>query len=152
MNIRKLTLAAIIALAASSATFAKPLELAEVVSPTTSPIIRVQTFGSTDVTVSKATLDTGDLSETGLLFMNPSIDVSSNFKIVAIKNGDCYDIKLNSATLQKSGGEFNDSRTEFDFDVSYARGTNSGIEVVTVTLENLQTHTQFDVEFRTSLI
>jgi hypothetical protein len=151
-NIRKLTVAAIIALAASGASFAQSIDRDEIVTLSqTTPIVRVQTFGSDTVTVSKASSDIGDLS-TSALFMNPSIDVSNQFKIVSVKNADCFDITLSTATLQGASVNGSASRANFKFDVQYARGTDSGIQVVTVTLENLQTGKQFDVTFQTVLI
>jgi hypothetical protein len=152
MNIRTLTVAAIIALAASSASFAQSFDGDEAVTSISStPIVRVQTFGAENITVSKASTDIGDLS-TGNLFMNPAIDVSNQFKVVSIKNADCYDIKLTSATLEKDDLTGTASRASFKFNVRYARGVDSGIQVVTVTLENLQTGKQFDVSFQTVLI
>jgi hypothetical protein len=151
-NIRKLTVAAIIALAASSASFAQSIDRDEPVTLSqTTPLVRIQTFGSDTVTVSKASSDIGDLS-TSALFMNPSIDVSNQFKIVSVNNADCFDITLNSATLKSDSVNGSASRASFEFDVQYARGTDSGIQVVTVTLENLQTGAQFDVSFQTVLI
>ncbi len=151
-NIRKLTVAAIIALAASGASFAQRIDRGEMVtSSQTTPVVRVQTFGSDTVTVSASSSDIGDLS-TSDLFMNPAIDVSKQFKIVSVKNADCFDITLNSATLQSDSVNASTSRASFEFNVQYARGTDSGVSLVTVTLENLQTHTQFDVTFQAVLI
>jgi hypothetical protein len=152
MNIRKLTVAAVIALAASGASFAQSIDRGEMVTASqTTPVVRIQTFGSDTVTVSKSSSDVGDLS-TSALFMNPSIDVSSQFKIVSVKNADCFDITLSNATLMSDSVSGSASRASFEFDVQYARGTDSGVQLVTVTLENLQTHTQFDVTFQTVLI
>jgi hypothetical protein len=151
-SIRKLTVAAIIALAASGTSFAQSIDRDETVtSIQTTPIVRIQTFGSDTVTVSKASSDVGNLS-TIALFMNPSIDVSNQFKIVSVKNADCFDITLSNATLESDSVNGSASRASFEFDVQYARGTDSGIQVVTVTLENLQTGTQFEVSFQTVLI
>jgi hypothetical protein len=150
-NIHKLTVAAIIALTVSGASFAQSIDPGETVTSQTTPIVRVQTFGSDTVTVSKSSLDIGDLS-TSALFMNPSLDVSNQFKIVSIKNADCFDITLSNATLQNDSINASTSRVSFEFDVQYARGTDSGVSLVTVTLENLQTHTQFDVTFQAVLI
>ena len=153
MNIRKLTVAAIIALAASSASFAQRFETGDAIGTSSNlPSIRVLMFGNTDVTVSKAILDVGDLSEKIDLSSNASVDVSKQFKVVSVKNADCYNVTLSRATLQSNDGIGSAARAEFEFNVSYARGTDSGIDLVTVTLENLQTHTQFDVEFQASLI
>ncbi len=151
-HIRKLTVAAIIALAASGASFAQSIDRGEmVVASQTTPIVRVQTFGSDSVTVSAGSSDIGDLS-TSDLFMNPAIDVSNQFKIVSVKNADCFDITLSNATLQGDSVNGSASRASFEFNVQYARGTDSGVQLVTVTLENLQTHTQFDVTFQAVLI
>jgi hypothetical protein len=151
-NIRKLTVAAIIALAASGASFAQSIDSGEIVTASqTTPIVQIQTFGSDTVTVSKSSLDIGDLSASTLL-MDSSVNVSNQFKIVSVKNADCFDITLSNATLQSDSVNGSASRASFEFDVQYARGTDSGIQLVTVTLENLQTHTQFDVTFQTVLI
>jgi hypothetical protein len=151
-NIRKLTAAAIIAILASGASFAQSIDRGEMVTTSqTTPVVRIQTFGSDTVTVSKASSDIGDLS-TSALFMNPSIDVSAQFKIVSVKNADCFDITLSNATLLSDSVNGNASRASFKFDVQYARGTDSGVQVVTVTLENLQTGKQFNVSFQTVLI
>jgi hypothetical protein len=82
MNIRKLSVAAIIALTASSATFAQSFDGDKSVTIISStPIVRVQTFGAESITISKASADIGDLS-TGNLFMSPGVDVSYQFKVV----------------------------------------------------------------------
>ena len=151
-NFRKLTVAAMIALAASGASFAQSIDRGEMVTASqTTPVVRIQTFGSDSVTVSANSSNIGDLS-TSALFMNPSFDVSNQFKIVSVKNADCFDITLSNATLESDSVNGSASRASFEFDVQYARGTDSGVQLVTVTLENLQTHTQFDVTFQAVLI
>jgi hypothetical protein len=152
-NIRNLTVAAIIALATSGASFAQSIDRGEaVVASSSPPIVRVQTFGEASITLSKTILDFGDLSMSDQLFLNASVDVSNQFKVVFVNNANCYDITLNSANLVKDEANSTVSRANFEFKVHYARGTDSGIQVVTVTLENLQTGKQFDVSFQTVLI
>ena len=136
MNIRKLAIAAIVALSASTVGFAQNSYInPQSLDPATIDAwVQLGVGSSVDVSV-KCDLESMSYSE--------QIQANSGnaaYKIVSVDGTPGLSVTLNSSELASLG-----QKMQFDFTVNYDQGVNYGAHAVKVTLENTVTHQQMSV-------
>jgi hypothetical protein len=136
MNIRQIAVAAVIALSASTVTFAQnsyinPLSL----DPATIDAwVQLEVGSSKDVSV------TCELAGMSFSEQTQIYSGKAAYKIVSVDGTPGLSVVLNSNELTTSS-----NKMKFDFTVNYDQGVNYGAHAVKVTLENTTTNEQLSV-------
>jgi hypothetical protein len=143
MNIRKLAVAAIIALSATTAAFAQNSSYINPQSLDPATIeawVQLEVGSSVDVSVKC------DLSSMSYGEQIQASSGTASYQIVSVDGTPGLSATLNDSELVSGG------KMKFDFTVTYDQGVNYGAHAVKITLENSVTHQLMSVMLLVTVI
>ena len=146
MNIRKLTLAAIVAIAATTTAFASPYTIdPNSVDPAIISTWVQLNVGDTATASASINLSSLSIADQFQLPGQSATAMDSMYKIVSVDGTPGLSVTLNNDDFDYCTELVANEKLRFNFLVTYNQGVGYGAHAVKVTLENTVTHQQTSV-------